>query len=64
MRVLDYKEWYDEYHSQNWLVKIEDAYELLDEHNLLSEQFDKEEFINDAMTAKYESYVSEYLDER
>ena len=50
---MSYVAWYNYVYSQKLLKKLEDAYDLLDEYNDLSNSFDRDEFIEDRMQEEY-----------
>lgn len=58
---ISYIEWYALEYQQKQIVKLEVAFDLLDKTNVMSANFNKEEFIDEIMRATYDEEISEVL---
>jgi len=56
---ITFKEWYKLEYQQKLLVELSEAYDTLDFNDYMSEQFDKEDFIECIMENRYEFELSE-----
>ena len=57
--LISYKEWLELERNQKRLVKLEEAFDLLDRCNDMSVNFDEEEFIDIIMRDIYDEEISE-----